>query len=240
MQLGEGELDDTSINLPKAFYHSSTENIKGSPDSIHVHFQEGNQPASQPKQGVKKFLSETESEMLGEGQSDALPPPKASVQDRKSSLTTEEEDPSENRLEEISPDRYYISASSHQTQDMNPCSLFPYPGQAGTIYAGSDGARYSSSLHYSSVLPSAGFSSPVCSGRGQCGSGYQFGQGPGCIYTSYQGSGSGIGSMPLSGTGTGLRAQVYLCNRPLWLKFHRHQTEMIITKQGRCVEVIPC
>ncbi|NXA48075.1 EOMES protein, partial [Nothocercus julius] len=23
------------------------------------------------------------------------------------------------------------------------------------------------------------------------------------------------------------------CNRPLWLKFHRHQTEMIITKQGR-------
>uniref|UniRef100_A0A8C6ZB16 Eomesodermin n=1 Tax=Nothoprocta perdicaria TaxID=30464 RepID=A0A8C6ZB16_NOTPE len=27
--------------------------------------------------------------------------------------------------------------------------------------------------------------------------------------------------------------QVFLCNRPLWLKFHRHQTEMIITKQGR-------
>ncbi|OPJ82043.1 eomesodermin-like protein [Patagioenas fasciata monilis] len=26
---------------------------------------------------------------------------------------------------------------------------------------------------------------------------------------------------------------VFLCNRPLWLKFHRHQTEMIITKQGR-------
>ncbi|XP_061734789.1 sodium-driven chloride bicarbonate exchanger-like [Nerophis ophidion] len=29
------------------------------------------------------------------------------------------------------------------------------------------------------------------------------------------------------------KAQVYLCNRALWLKFHRHQTEMIITKQGR-------
>uniref|UniRef100_A0A6Q2X0S5 T-box domain-containing protein n=1 Tax=Esox lucius TaxID=8010 RepID=A0A6Q2X0S5_ESOLU len=29
------------------------------------------------------------------------------------------------------------------------------------------------------------------------------------------------------------RAQVYLCNRALWLTFHRHQTEMIITKQGR-------
>lgn len=29
------------------------------------------------------------------------------------------------------------------------------------------------------------------------------------------------------------QAQVYLCNRALWLTFHRHQTEMIITKQGR-------
>uniref|UniRef100_A0A672QZ98 T-box transcription factor TBX21 n=1 Tax=Sinocyclocheilus grahami TaxID=75366 RepID=A0A672QZ98_SINGR len=28
-------------------------------------------------------------------------------------------------------------------------------------------------------------------------------------------------------------AQVYLCNRALWFKFHRHQTEMIVTKQGR-------
>ncbi|XP_043107882.1 T-box brain protein 1 [Puntigrus tetrazona] len=29
------------------------------------------------------------------------------------------------------------------------------------------------------------------------------------------------------------KAQVCLCNRALWFKFHRHQTEMIITKQGR-------
>lgn len=28
---------------------------------------------------------------------------------------------------------------------------------------------------------------------------------------------------------------VYLCNRELWLKFHQHTTEMIITKQGRYV-----
>ncbi|XP_024921059.1 eomesodermin homolog a isoform X4 [Cynoglossus semilaevis] len=39
--------------------------------------------------------------------------------------------------------------------------------------------------------------------------------------------------MSLPGSAAGVRAQVYLCNRPLWLKFHRHQTEMIITKQGR-------
>ncbi|KAL3889463.1 hypothetical protein ACJMK2_001807 [Sinanodonta woodiana] len=29
------------------------------------------------------------------------------------------------------------------------------------------------------------------------------------------------------------RACIYLCNRELWLKFHAHTTEMIITKQGR-------
>ncbi|XP_072037660.1 T-box protein 1-like [Amphiura filiformis] len=29
------------------------------------------------------------------------------------------------------------------------------------------------------------------------------------------------------------KAAVYLCNRELWTKFHQHQTEMIITKQGR-------
>ncbi len=29
------------------------------------------------------------------------------------------------------------------------------------------------------------------------------------------------------------KAQVHLCNRALWFKFHRHQTEMIVTKQGR-------
>ncbi|TSS35880.1 T-box brain protein 1 [Bagarius yarrelli] len=41
---------------------------------------------------------------------------------------------------------------------------------------------------------------------------------------------------PLSPAHAGIisaKAQVYLCNRALWLKFHRHQTEMIITKQGR-------
>lgn len=29
------------------------------------------------------------------------------------------------------------------------------------------------------------------------------------------------------------KASVYLCNRQLWLRFHQHTTEMIITKQGR-------
>lgn len=33
------------------------------------------------------------------------------------------------------------------------------------------------------------------------------------------------------------KACVYLCNRDLWVKFHSHTTEMIITKQGRCVSI---
>ncbi|XP_063054076.1 eomesodermin homolog b [Engraulis encrasicolus] len=223
MQLGEGQLDETSINAQKVLYDSSDNNNRTQSSSeIHFHLS-----PSRRKHEAKKFLSHAENrEMLGEGQSDAIILSKDSVDNRKSSLTTEE-DPSDGSrhiiIDGISPDRYFISPSS--AQDMNPCSLFPYTG--------SDGTRYSASLHYSSVLPSPGFSSPVYSGRGQCGSGYQFGQSPGCLYPSYQGSAPGVGSMSHAGTGTGLRAQVYLCNRALWLKFHRHQTEMIITKQGR-------
>ncbi|XP_074543613.1 eomesodermin homolog a isoform X8 [Halichoeres trimaculatus] len=108
-------------------------------------------------------------------------------------------------------------------------------GQTGSVYTGSSSSRYPASLHYGSVLPPTGFSSSsVCTGRSQFSSGgYQFSQGPGCLYPSYPGTGTGIGSMSLPGSAAGARAQVYLCNRPLWLKFHRHQTEMIITKQGR-------
>ncbi|XP_017540847.1 eomesodermin homolog a [Pygocentrus nattereri] len=143
-------------------------------------------------------------------------------------------------------------------QDPVSCSLFPYGGggaqgvagaAGGACYGGSSApSRYSSSsssssssstssssLHYGPVpLPPhavSGFPSSVCASRGQfppphaaaaaaAAAGYQFAhaQGPACLYPSYPGA---------------QRAQVYLCNRPLWLKFHRHQTEMIITKQGR-------
>ncbi len=128
-------------------------------------------------------------------------------------------------LDGLGSNRYFMMGSTQQTQESSsPCSLFPYTSQTGGVYAGS-------SLHYGPVLPSAGFCQSLCAGRGDFGAGYQFGHGSGNSYHSYQSSGSGIGSMALSGTGH--RAQVYLCNRPLWLKFHRHQTEMIITKQGR-------
>ena len=130
-------------------------------------------------------------------------------------------------------DRYYIppTISKQSPEAANPCSFIPYtPG--GTVYTTSGGSRYSSSLHLGSVLPPAGFPSPA-SGRSHFSQSYQLGQSPGCIYTSYTGSGSALSSMALPSAGSGMRAQVYLCNRPLWLKFHRYQTEMIITKQGR-------
>uniref|UniRef100_A0A673LFM5 Eomesodermin-like n=1 Tax=Sinocyclocheilus rhinocerous TaxID=307959 RepID=A0A673LFM5_9TELE len=135
-------------------------------------------------------------------------------------------------LDGLGSNRYFMMGSTQQAQESSsssPCALFPYTSQTGGVYAGSDGSRYAASLHYGSVLPSAGFCQSLCAGRGDFGAGYQFGHGSGNSFHSFQGS--GIGSMALSGAG--LRAQVYLCNRPLWLKFHRHQTEMIITKQGR-------
>ncbi|XP_051575262.1 eomesodermin-like isoform X1 [Myxocyprinus asiaticus] len=129
-------------------------------------------------------------------------------------------------LDGLGSNRYIMMGASQQTQDnSNPCSLFPCTSQTGSMCAGSDGSRYATSLHYGSVLPSTGFCQSLCAGRNEFGTGYQFGHGSGNTYRSYHGTGS------LSGAG--LRAQVYLCNRPLWLKFHRHQTEMIITKQGR-------
>uniref|UniRef100_A0A670IDY8 T-box domain-containing protein n=1 Tax=Podarcis muralis TaxID=64176 RepID=A0A670IDY8_PODMU len=61
---------------------------------------------------------------------------------------------------------------------------------------------------------------------------------PGSMYpapypAAAAGSCGGLGALAMPGGAGALRAQVFLCNRPLWLKFHRHQTEMIITKQGR-------
>ncbi|XP_013858845.1 eomesodermin [Austrofundulus limnaeus] len=123
-------------------------------------------------------------------------------------------------------ERYYIP---NTVSKQNPeASFFPYtPG--GAVYSPPGAARYPSSLHLSTVLPPAGYSPSA-----HFSPSYQHGQNLGCLYPPYTGSGSALSNVTLGGgAGPGLRAQVYLCNRPLWLKFHRHQTEMIITKQGR-------
>ncbi|KPP70974.1 eomesodermin-like [Scleropages formosus] len=231
MQLGEGVVPGAAVNLSKTFYNlSSAENTAGSAGATQVDFQDVDRTESDLGTGPKKYLSGGGGSILAEGEAESFSGAKAAVDGKKSSPVLGEEDLSSGArysMDGLGSDRYFISTSSQPGSEVaNPCSLFPYSGQGAAVYPASSGSRY-----YGHVLPPAGFPSSVCAGRNQFGTGYQFGQGPGCLYPSYPGSGSGISSASIAGTGT--RAQVYLCNRPLWLKFHRHQTEMIITKQGR-------
>lgn len=236
MQL-ESILPSASINLPKTFYNlSSSDSANNSPGPSQIDYQEVDRTESESS-APKKYLSGVGNGMMVEGEGDSFSGIKTAPDGRKGSPVLGEDDQASGRrynIDELGSDRYFISSSQTSSEMANPCSLFPYAGQTGSVYSGSNGSRYPASLHYGSVLPPAGFSSSVCTSRSQFGSGgYQFGQGPGCLYPSYPGTGSSIGSMSLPGSAAGARAQVYLCNRPLWLKFHRHQTEMIITKQGR-------
>ncbi|XP_006278465.2 eomesodermin homolog isoform X2 [Alligator mississippiensis] len=150
-------------------------------------------------------------------------------------------------LDGLSPERYYLPSPGPPGAELGaPCSLFPYPAAAaqhGPVYQAPGGGRYP----YGSVLPPAGFpaAAAVCppgarpqfGAAGSAGGAYQYGQGgpPAGLYGPYPAAGAcgGLGALGVAGAAAGLRAQVFLCNRPLWLKFHRHQTEMIITKQGR-------
>lgn len=237
MQL-ENILPSASINLPKTFYNlSSSDSANNSPrPSSQLDYQEVDRAESESSSAPKKYLSVVGNGMLGEGEGDTFT--KTGPDGRKGSPVLGEDELTSGRrynIDDLGSDRYFISPSQTSSDMASPCSLFPYAGQTGSVYTGSSSSRYPASLHYGSVLPPTGFSSSsVCTGRSQFSSGgYQFSQGPGCLYPSYPGTGSGIGSMSLPGSAAGARAQVYLCNRPLWLKFHRHQTEMIITKQGR-------
>lgn len=237
MQL-ENILPSANTNLPKTFYNlSSSDSANNSPrPSSQLEYQDVDRTESESSNAPKKYLSGVGNGMLGEGEGDTFT--KAGPDGRKGSPVLGEDDLTNGRrynIDELGSDRYFISSSQASSDMASPCSLFPYAGQTGSVYTGSSSSRYPASLHYGSVLPPTGFSSSsVCTGRSQFSSGgYQFSQGPGCLYPSYPGTGTGIGSMSLPGSAAGARAQVYLCNRPLWLKFHRHQTEMIITKQGR-------
>ncbi|XP_026563977.1 eomesodermin homolog isoform X2 [Pseudonaja textilis] len=154
--------------------------------------------------------------------------------------------PARYSLDGLSPERYYLQSPGPQASAElgSQCSLFPYAGAAGSaqsssMYQAPSGARYP----YGSVLTPPGSFSTAASRTpfAAAASTYQYGQGapPGALYNPYPpaaaagGSCGGLGGLTMPGGAGGLRAQVFLCNRPLWLKFHRHQTEMIITKQGR-------
>lgn len=187
--------------------------------------------------GRKANLGNRQTDMLGsEGDSSTFPPTKEAVEERCKTPAVDEDAPAADGRyseQEMGSERYYIPppVGKPGPDPPNSCSFVPYT-LSGAVYSAPGSARYSSSIHLGSVLSPAGFS-PPSAGRTHFSSPYQFGQSPGCIYPGYSGSGSALSNLTLPPPGPGMRAQVYLCNRPLWLKFHRHQTEMIITKQGR-------
>ncbi|CAJ0937714.1 unnamed protein product [Ranitomeya imitator] len=128
-------------------------------------------------------------------------------------------------------DRYLLPQSSQSQSSAAPTTMFPYPSQHGPAHPafsiGSPG-RY---MAHHPVITNGAYNSLL--GNGSPGSGY-----PGSGYPYTQQYGHSYQAAPFyqfSAAQPALvpgKAQVYLCNRPLWLKFHRHQTEMIITKQG--------
>ncbi|NXH18561.1 TBR1 protein, partial [Bucco capensis] len=129
-------------------------------------------------------------------------------------------------------DRYLLSQSSQpQSAASAPSTMFPYPSQHGPAHPAFSIASPSRYMAHHPVITNGAYNSLLSnsSPQGYPTAGYPYPQQYGHSYQGapfYQFSSSQPGLVPG-------KAQVYLCNRPLWLKFHRHQTEMIITKQGR-------
>lgn len=127
-----------------------------------------------------------------------------------------------------------IFSPSTQPQPVSaaPSTMFPYPSQHGHAHpAFSIGSPSRYMAHHHPVITNGAYNSLLSntSPQGYSAAGYPYAQQYGHAYQGgafYQFSSAQAGLVPG-------KAQVYLCNRALWLKFHRHQTEMIITKQGR-------
>ncbi|XP_064832010.1 T-box brain protein 1-like [Oncorhynchus masou masou] len=129
-------------------------------------------------------------------------------------------------------ERYTLSQSSQpQSVSATPSAMFPYPSQHGPAHPAFSIGSPSRYLAHHPVITNGAYNSLLTnsSPQGYPTAGYPYAQQYGHTYQGgafYQFSSAQAGLLPG-------KAQVYLCNRALWLKFHRHQTEMIITKQGR-------
>ncbi|XP_077059113.1 T-box brain protein 1 isoform X3 [Siphateles boraxobius] len=118
-----------------------------------------------------------------------------------------------------------VSAARDESDGADKCNL-PESSQARTDFASSSAMFSYSGQHIVPALPALSSHymtpHPVISNGPYNGLSYAYSQPYGhtnaAVYPFH----------PVPG-----KAQVYLCNRALWFKFHRHQTEMIITKQGR-------
>ncbi|KAM9308668.1 eomesodermin homolog [Gastrophryne carolinensis] len=253
MQLGEQILSSSAPNLPHNFYPLSgdpgSNTAAPSPGLDFQHKSQQHKKYPPPRGSSLHLDSPRESAPMLSEATDSFPGGKTLQEASRNGSPVGEEElttlppptSTPRYLDSPSTDRYYLQPPGQVPPQAgaelaSPCSIFPYaPPQHSAVYPSPGGAaaRYTP---YSSMLPPAGFSPPVCPSRPQYSSGYQYSQAPGAMYSPFPtgaGTGSGLGALGLPAGGTGLRAQVYLCNRPLWLKFHRHQTEMIITKQGR-------
>ncbi|KAM9804600.1 T-box brain protein 1b [Neosynchiropus ocellatus] len=111
-----------------------------------------------------------------------------------------------------------------------PSAMFPYPSQHGAAHPAFSIGSPSRYMAHHPVITNGAYNSLLSnpSAQGYPAAGYPYAQ----QYGTYQGGAFYQLSSAQAGLVSG-KAQVYLCNRALWLKFHRHQTEMIITKQGR-------
>ncbi|KAJ8416983.1 hypothetical protein AAFF_G00328610 [Aldrovandia affinis] len=129
-------------------------------------------------------------------------------------------------------ERYLLSQSSQaQPVSVSPTAMFPYPSQHGPTHPAFSIGSPNRYMAHHPVITNGAYNSLLTntSTQGYPTAGYPYAQQYGHAYQGgafYQFSSAQAGLVPG-------KAQVYLCNRALWLKFHRHQTEMIITKQGR-------
>ncbi|KAM9023168.1 eomesodermin homolog isoform 1-T1 [Ara ararauna] len=248
MQLGEPLLAAAAATLPGAPFYPLEGGGRGGGTGAGRASRGPPQPGSPQRLDMDKTPKKFGAAPAMLGEADAGEPPFAAPKPdgRKATPCGEEELPPapagpRYSMDSLSPDRYYLQSPAPPGAELGgPCALFPYAptAQHGAVYQPPGGPRYP----YGSVLSPGGFAGTVCppGGRAQFGGGggYQYGQpaagtplyGP---YPAASGSCGGLGALGVPAAGPGLRAQVFLCNRPLWLKFHRHQTEMIITKQGR-------
>ncbi|XP_078276990.1 eomesodermin homolog b isoform X1 [Rhinoraja longicauda] len=252
MQLAERCFPSTT-SLPKTFYSLSASPDSRSPASTHLEFPDTDRNESVQENGVlpKKFASPS---MLTENESHAFAATKgaAAVERAKGSpAEAADEDLAEVRysLDGLGGDRYFLSPVApqnlspghhhHQQQQQsqqqagsNAGSLLSYPAQHPPAFSVNGASRYLgphsvlTNGAYNPILTPAGAQAfppsayPTYPGSGRSQYAHSYQSGP--LYSQYQ------PSIPHP-----TRAQVYLCNRALWLKFHRHLTEMIITKQGR-------
>ncbi|XP_067287276.1 T-box brain protein 1 isoform X2 [Pseudorasbora parva] len=121
-----------------------------------------------------------------------------------------------------------VSAARDDSDSAGTCNL-PESSQARTDFASSSAMFSYSGQHVVPALPalSSHYMTPhpvISNGPYYNGLSYAYTQPYGQTYAN-------AAVYPFHSVPG--KAQVYLCNRALWFKFHRHQTEMIITKQGR-------